>query len=649
MLNSRKITLSVFLMALLASSTTAANAQSALPQPAAMPPPIAVPQDIPFPGVISLQVDATDLSHHIFRVRETVPVNGGDSITLLYPEWIPGKHGPRGRVDKMAGLIIHAAGERVEWTRDPINKFAFHVAVPAGATTLDLEFQYVSPVVADQGRIVMTAEMLNLQWDAMLLYPAGHFSRQISVQASVRVPENWHVATALEVESSNNNVTEFKAVSLYNLVDSPIFAGRYFRRIDLNPDGNVPVHLNLFADRPDSLEATPEQIEVHRALVREADLLFGSHHFDHYEFLFALTDRLGGIGIEHHQSSQNTSDPTYFTDWDKHASKRGLLPHEYTHSWDGKFRQPADLWIPEYSTPIRGSLLWVYEGQTTYWGRILSARAGFQTLQQSLDSLAYTAASYDIRVGRQWRALQDTTADPVVSQRRPRPWFTWERNEGYYSEGAFIWLDADTLIREATDGEKSLDDFSKAFYGMNDGSYVPLLYTFEDVVSTLHAVHPYDWATFLRTRLDGHGPGAPLDGIERGGYELVYTDTPTDYYSASEASSEKNDLDYSIGITVGEDGVVSKVQWDSPAFKAGVTISNQIIAVDEIAFGIDGLKRAITNAKTSGEPIVLLIMDGDRYHSVELDYDGGLRYPRLVRKGDGPAYLDQILSPRSQK
>ncbi len=632
---------------LLAHGGDTAVAQSLPPQPLDMPPPVSAPQDIPYPGVIRLQVDATDVSRHIFRVRETIPVRGGDAVTLLYPEWIPGKHGPSGRVDKLAGLIIHAAGIRLEWTRDPVSVYAFHVSIPPDVTAIDLEFQYVSPVIADQGRIVMTPEMLNLQWEAMILYPAGFFARQIMVEASVRVPGGWQVATALEAKSNSGAVTEFKTVSLDALVDSPIFAGKYFKRLDLNPEGAYPVHLNVFADRPDLLTVTPEQLEIHRALVREADLLFDSHHFDHYDFLFALTDRLGGIGIEHHQSSENSRPPTYFTDWDKHASKRGLLPHEYTHSWDGKFRHPADLWTPDYNTPMRGSLLWVYEGQTSYWGNILAARAGFRTQQQALDSLAYTVASYEARVGREWRALQDTVVDPIVSQRRSRPWFTWERNEGYYSEGALIWLDADTLIREATDGKKSLDDFAKAFYGMNDGSYVPLLYTFDDVVSTLNAVYEHDWAPFLRSRLDDHGPGAPVDGIERGGYELVFTDTPTEYFTASEASSKESDLTYSIGIVVDADGVLSRVQWNSPAFKAGITIGTQIVAVDEISFDAEGLNRAIANATTTDEQITLLIKDGDRYHSVSLEYSDGLRYPHLVRKGDGPAYLDQILAPRS--
>ncbi len=631
---------------LLAHGTNTAVAQSVMPQPLDLPAPISAPQDVPYPGVIRLQVDATDVSRHIFEVRETIPVRGGETVTLLYPQWIPGKHGPSGRVDKLAGLIIHAAGTRLEWTRDPVNVYAFHVDIPSDVTAIDLEFQYVSPVVAEQGRIVMTPEMLNLQWEAMLLYPAGYFARQIMVEAGVRVPDDWQVATALEVKSNDGAVTEFNPVRLDHLIDSPIFAGKHFKRLDLNPDGSYAVHLNVFADRPDSLTVSPEQLEIHRALVQEADLLFDSHHFDRYDFLLALTDRLGGIGIEHHQSSENTLDPTIFTDWDEHVSGRGLLPHEYVHSWDGKFRQPADLWAPNFNTPMRGSLLWVYEGQTTYWGKILSARAGFQTLQQALDSLADNAASYEERIGREWRALQDTTADPVVSQRRSRPWRNWERSEGYYAEGALIWLDADTLIREASNGKKSLDDFAKAFYGMNDGSYVQLLYTFDDVVSTLNTVHAHDWATFLRSRLDGHGPGAPLDGIERGGYELVFTDTPTEYFTASEASGEKSDLSYSIGIVVGSDGAISQVQWGGAAFDAGLTIGTQIVAVDEIAFDAEGLKRAITNAKSSSDPITLLIMDGDRYHSVSLNYTGGLRYPHLVRKGDGPASLDQIFAPR---
>ena len=348
--------------------------------------------------------------------------------------------------------------------RDPVDVFAFHVDVPAGATTLDVNFQFASPVDNNEGRMVMTPDMLNLQWNAVVLYPAGYFARQIMVEPSVRLPEGWEFATALETAASNGGVTTFKPVPLDTLVDSPMFAGRYFKRLDLDPGGPAPVHLNIVADRAELLEVKPEQLEAHRALVQQAYKLYGSHHYDHYDFLLALTDHMGGIGLEHHQSSENGTVPTYFTEWDKNADTRDLLPHEYTHSWNGKFRRPADLWTPNFNVPMRDSLLWVYEGQTQYWGFVLAARSGLLTKQQTLDAIAATAALYDHRVGREWRALQDTTNDPITAMRRPLPWRSWERSEDYYSEGQLMWLDADTLIREKSGGKRSLDDFARTLF-----------------------------------------------------------------------------------------------------------------------------------------------------------------------------------------
>jgi predicted metalloprotease with PDZ domain len=626
---------------------SAARGQSAGPQPAPMPASIVAPKDIPYPGTIGLTVDATDTVRHIFSVRETIPVRAGEPIVLLYPQWLPGNHSPGGRVDKLAGFTIHAKSERLEWVRDPVEVFAFHVGVPAGVTTLDLEFQYASPVENNEGRVVITPEMLNLQWNDLVLYPAGYFARQITVEPSVRFPEGWQLATALETASTGGGLVKFKPVPLETLVDSPIFAGHYFKRLDLDPSGPVPVHLNIVADRAELLDVKPEQLEAHRALVRQAYKLYGAHHYSHYDFLLALSERMGGIGLEHHQSSENGTLPSYFTEWDKNADSRDLLPHEYTHSWNGKFRRPADLWTPNYNVPMRDSLLWVYEGQTQYWGFVLGARSGLLTTQQALEAIAATAATYDHRVGREWRALEDTTNDPITAGRRPLPWRSWERSEDYYSEGELMWLDADTLIREKSEGRRSLDDFAHAFFGIEDGSYVPVTYTFDDVVKALNSVQPYDWAKFLHARLDGHGPGAPLDGLARGGYKLVYTETPTDYFKNAEARRKITDLTYSLGMGVANDGRIIDVLWQGPAFQKNLTVGAQIVAVNGVSYDPDRLKDAIKEAKQSGAGIELLVKDGDRYSTIRFDYHEGLRYPRLERIQGMPARLDDILTPRN--
>jgi predicted metalloprotease with PDZ domain len=512
---------------------------------------------------------------------------------------------------------------------------------------LDVEFQYLSAVTGAQGRVIMTPDMLNLQWSAVVVYPAGYFSRQITIEPSVQLPTGWQFATALEMTSTNGSVTAFKPVALETLVDSPMFAGRYFKQVDLDPKGPAPVRLNIFADRPSLLEAKPEQLEAHRALVQQAYKVFGSHHYSHYDFLLALTDRMGGIGLEHHQSSENGTETGYFTEWDKNSNARDLLPHEYTHSWNGKFRRPADLWTPNYNMPMRDSLLWVYEGQTQYWGYVLAARSGLLTKQETLDAIAWDAAVYDNRVGREWRPLEDTTNDPIIAMRRALPWRSWQRSEDYYTEGQLIWLDTDTLIREQSHGQKSLDDFARAFFGVNDGSYVPVTYTFDDVVDALNRVQPYDWAKFLRTRLEGHGPGAPLDGIGRGGYKLVYKNTPSSYFKESESNRRVTDLTYTVGMVVGNDGALTDVLWGGLAFTNGLAIGTQIVAVDGTAYTSDRLKDAIENAKTNTEPVELLVRTGDRFRSVRFNYHDGLRYPHLERDTNTPARLDDILAARN--
>jgi len=630
---------------LILSNSEGFTQQSARPEPAAAPTAIAAPRDIPYAGTIRLTVDATDIDRHIFIVRESIPVRGGDSLVLFYPQWLPGNHSPTGRIDKLAGLTIRANSMPVEWRRDTVNVFSFHVAVPANVTALDAEFQYLSPVDTDEGRIVMTPEMLNLQWNAVVLYPAGYFTRQIMVEPSARLPDNWQFATALETASSNGGLTNFKRVPLETLVDSPIFAGRYFKRVDLEASGGAPVHLDIVADRADLLEMKPEQLAAHRGLVEQANKLFGSHHYDHYDLLLALTNRMGGIGLEHHQSSENGTAATYLTEWEKNVDRRDLLPHENTHSWNGKFRRPADLWTPNFNTPMRDSLLWMYEGQTEYWGFVLAARSGLWTRQQALDAIAATAAVYDHRAGREWRSLEDTTNDPITAMRRPLPWRSWQRSEDYYLEGQLVWLDADTLIRELSHGARSLDDFARAFFGINDGSYIPVTYTFDDVVNALNRVQPHDWSKFLRARLDGHGPGAPLDGLNRGGYKLVYKETPSEYFKNEEERRKISDLTYSLGMIIGNEGKLTEVLWEGLAYQKGLTVGTQIIAVDGIAYNIDRLKAAIKDAQKTGASIELLVKNGDHYRTVRIDYHDGLRYPHLERTG-AVAFLDQILAPR---
>jgi len=607
---------------------------------------ILAPRDIAYPAPITLAVDATDVTRGIFKIEETIPVTGPGPQTLLYPEWLPGNHAPRGPIDKVAGLTISAAGRLLTWRRDPLNVYAYHVDVPAGATQLDIRFLFVSPTATAQGRVVATPVMLNLQWNQVALYPAGYNTARIPFDARVTLPDGWKHASGLDTIATDGATTRFATTDFTTLVDSPVFAGKYFRQIDLDPGSRVPFRLNIVADRADQLAATDAQITLHRALVRQTYRLFGPGRFAHYDFLQALSDSLGGIGLEHLRSSENNNGAAYYTEWDATVAGRYLLGHELTHAWNGKFRRPRGLHTASFDVPMQNDLLWVYEGQTQYWGHILTARSGLWTKQNWLDSIAMVAATYDNRVGRSWRALSDTTYEPIISARRPEPWRSFQRPEDYYSEGALIWLDADTLIRERTGGRRSLDDFARAFFRAPETGLTSSPYDFEDVVATLNTVMPYDWATFLRTRVDAVGGPAPLDGIARGGYRIIYATERSELQKAQEKRAKNADFMYSLGFIIGEDKKLTEVLWDSPAFNAGLSVGVEVIAVNGVAYDADVLRRAITAAKSDGKPVEILIKAGNGYRTIAVPYADGLRYPRLERAAGTPDRLSAILAPR---
>jgi predicted metalloprotease with PDZ domain len=601
---------------------------------------VAPPQDTAFNGTIKVVVDATDLDRRIFRVKETIPAQPGP-MTLLFPQWLPGHHSPSGPIDQFAGLIVKANGQRVEWTRDVYNVYAFHFEVPAGASSVELEFQQLTPQSTRQGRVQMTPEIVNVQWNGVTLYPAGYYANRINVDASVKLPTGWQFGSALEVASKDGDTVNFKTINYDDLVDSPIFAGKYFKRVDLDPNGRSPVHLNIVADDPKSLEIKPEQLEIHRNIVKQMDRLYGARHFDHYDYLLALTDKLGGIGLEHHRSSENSGSPGYFTEWEKNWLGRDLLSHEFNHSWDGKFRRGADLATPNFNVPMGDTLLWVYEGQTQFYGQVVAARSGLMTQDQAKDVWAMVAASYDRgRPGLAWRNVQDTTNDPTIAQRRPLSYRNYQMSEDYYSAGQMIWLDVDTRIRELTKNHKSLDDFAKAFYGIDDGSYKVAPYTFEDVVKTLNGVVAYDWAPYLRARLDGHK--GPIDGIARSGWKLVYNDKPSEAVKSAEMRRKSVDLTYSVGLSLSAKGEVGDVLWDSPAFTAGISPGMTVMAVNGKEFSGDAIKDAV-KAK---QPLDLLVKNFDAYKTVRVNYTGGLVYPHLERDTSRPDWLGELLKAK---
>ncbi|WP_269513387.1 M61 family metallopeptidase [Brevundimonas subvibrioides] len=614
-------------------------------------PAIPAPTRTPYPGTIRYEADITDLDHRVISAREIIPVSPGP-LTLLYPKYLPGNHADSGPIQLLAGVVITANGQRIEWRRDAVDPYAFHLDVPAGASEIEVNLQWLTQSDNANWRVVTTPSIVNLEWEKAILYPAGYVSTGITVEASVKLPAGWNYGTALTTVSHENDVARFEPVDLYTLVDSPMFAGANYRRIDIDPTGEA-VHLNIVSDEPGNIAPTAEQLGFYKNLVAQTDHLFGARHYDHYEFLLALTDQLGGIGLEHHRSSENTAAPDYFTNWGKSVGNRALLPHEFTHSWNGKFRRPADELTANYNVPTENSLLWVYEGQTEYWGDVLSARSGLHTLDQTRILLANRAAFYQNQPGRAWRNLQDTNNHNLLGYRIPGQWGSWMRGTGdYYDEAALIWLDADTLIREMTNGRKSLDDFARAMFGSgvegSDGVWVPNGYTFADVVAALNGVTEYDWATFLRTRLDATGPDAtaPLDGIERAGYRLIYVDTP----SAEEKAMNPGwgtDFQYSLGFSLqGPNNRIGGILWGGPIYEAGIGAGWDLIAVGDKAASPEVLRDAVTAARGGTAPIRLTLKSGTRIRTLDLNWTEGLRYPRLERIEGTPDRLADILAPR---
>ncbi len=602
----------------------------------------AVLASTPYEGTLVLTVDATDLSRRIFRVREEIPVKPG-TVHLYYPQWLPGNHGPRGPIDELGGLRFSVDGKSLPWRRDPLDMYRFRVDVPTGASVLVAEFEHLSPTDSAQGRVVVTPEIVGLQWNAVALYPVGYRADQIQVRPTVKLPAGWGFGTALENEAppAPSGEVRFKQVDFDTLIDSPLLAGKYYKRFDLDPGSDRPVYIDAVADRASELEAKPEIIAAHREMVRQSYRLYGSKHFKHYHFLLSVSERYARIGLEHHQSSEDGTGLGYLLDPKKMAGS-DLMPHEFGHSWNGKFRRGADIATPHFNVPMQDSLLWVYEGQNQYWGNVIAARSGMRTAEQARDGLALVAAAYDYREGRLWRNLLDTTNQPIISDRRPQAWRSWQRGEDYYSEGELIWLDADTLIREKTGGKKSLDDFARAFFGVENGRVNVLTYTFDDVVATLNSVLPHDWASFLRDRVEGISAEPPLDGLGRGGWKLVYNEEPNAVAASSARTPSGASLTYSLGMSMGTDNKISEVLWNGPAFKAGLAPGMIVVAVNEEASTPDRLTEAVKAAKKNTAPIVLLVNSFDRISTVRIDYHGGLRNPHLERIPGTPDRLSQI-------
>ena len=616
------------------------------------------------PGPIAIELDARQTPQKILHAKLTFAVTAGP-LALLYPKWIPGEHGPTGPLLGLTGLKFFAGGKEIPWRRDDVEMYEFHVNVPPGATSLEATFDYVEPVEGESGSYTSgssaTGKMVVLSWNQVLLYPAGVAIEDLQYAPMLQLPPGWKFGTALPLGNSmpaadkftgNGEPIVFAPASLYTLVDSPILAGEYYRAIPLSPAGSTrPVELDMGADSAAVLDLPAAEQSHYKRLVTEAQALFGGEHYRDYHFLFSLSDHVAHFGLEHHESNDSRVPERTLLDDGERRRSAGLLPHEYVHSWNGKYRRPDGLATPDYEAPMKGELLWVYEGLTEYLGDVLTARSGLWSDADYRDSLAGTAAEMAHTSGRQWRNLQDTAVDVSTLNDAPNQWSNWRRGLDYYPEGELIWLDVDTTIRELTHGQKSLDDFCKLFFGPpqnpdNPPNAAPHFkaYTFDDLVNALNQVAANDWRKFLRDRVDYTGANAPLGGLEHSGWKLVYSEEASPMMRSRSGAAN---LTYSLGMTVGSDGRVADVEFSAPAATAGISPGMKIVAVNGRAYTAEIIHDALKAAKGNSEPIQLLVENNDYFKTYAVNYHDGDRYPHLVRNEGQPDVLGEIIKGRA--
>ena len=595
---------------------------------------------------MKLNVDATDAPRHILHASMNIPAKPGP-MTLLYPEWIPGEHGPTGPIVDLVGLKITASGKTIPWSRDTVNMYAFHVTVPEGTSALDVIFDFITP--PETGGFTSgasaTTELAVLNWNQVLLYPQGVPSDQMRLQANLKVPNGWKYGTALPIARESGNEIQFQPSSLTTLIDSPVSAGAHYRTIELGPGH----YLHVAGDSDRAIELSDDLIEHYKNLVLETGALFGSRHYRNYHFLLTLSDHVASFGLEHHESSDDRIAERGMIDEVTRKVNADLLPHEFTHSWNGKYRRPAGLATPDYAEPMKGGLLWVYEGLTQYLGEILTPRSGLLTGDEFREELAITAAALDRKSGRAWRPLEDTAVAAQLLYNARDDYAGYRRGVDYYDEGTLIWLEVDVLIRELSKGSKSLNDFCKAFHGGPGGAPALKTYTFEDVVAGLNSVQAYDWADFLHKRVESTAPHAPLGGIENGGWKLTYDATRSEMWRDREEDSKIYNMNYSIGLKVSEEGNISDVVYGGPAQKAGVSPSTKLIAVNGKQYVPIVLREAVQSAMTSTAPIELLVKNGEYYQTIKVDYHGGEMYPHLTRDDSRADLLSKIIEPLRKK
>lgn len=589
---------------------------------------------------IRLDVDATNAGKNILRVKEKISVEKAGEFALFYPKWIPGEHAPTGTLNDMVNLFITANGKPLEWRRDDVEMFAFRVNVPGGTKELDIAFDVVS-----QTGTIASANLSRIKWNRLILYPRGAKETNVNVTATLKYPDGWQFATALRAENDSANPAQFKTVTLERFVDSPAIIGKYFKKIKLSDEGGILHEMDFAADSNEALEYKPETLQGWKNLVSEANAMFGARHYSQYKFLNTLSDVGGNEGLEHNESSENGVGLNALSDENELMDFSELLGHEFAHSWNGKYRRPAGLVTGDFETPMKAELLWIYEGLTQYLGKVLPTRSGLWTQETFRDAMAETAAGLDHQTGRRWRPLVDTAVAVQFTYGSPSAWRNERRRVDYYDEGSLIWMEADVLIREKSNGKFSLDDFMKKFHGGGkDTDAMVKPYDLNEIITTLNSVVAHDWRTFFEERVYKIQPRAPLGGFTNGGWKLVYKDTPNSQMQMYESFHENVNLAYSLGINVDSEGTISDINPDLPAAKAGIVPGMTIKKINGEDFETEKLRAAVAATKT-GATLEFEIEFSETTETYKIDYKGGNLYPHLERDATKTDYLSGIVKP----
>jgi len=606
--------------------------------------PCSAPRAATRPGVIRVEVDETLAPQRILHTHLTIPVQPGP-LVLYYPQWIPGEHMPDGPINGMAGLKFMAGRKAIPWRRDLLDMFEFHLEIPPGVTSLDVSFDFLISGAGSgySSGASSTAVLNDLSWNQLVLYPQGYASKDLTYVPSLKIPAGWKFGTALPGAKQIGDTISFAPVSLSTLVDSPVVSGRYFRVIQLTPGQNPSHEIDIAGDSEAALAMPPETEAHYRQLIAETGALFGVRHYRDYHFLLTLSDDVAHFGLEHHESSDDRIYEKSVIDPGYRAATADLLPHEFVHSWNGKYRRPGDLATENFHQPMRDDLLWVYEGLTEYWGDMLCARSGLLTQDQEHEAIARLAAFYDREPGRNWRPLQDTADAAVVLYQADDDWTNWRRDVDFYDEGEFLWLDVDTTIRRLTKDRKSLNDFCLIFHGGPGGEPALKTYTFEDVVATLNSVAPYDWTTFLRTRLDSVATKTPVEALQNSGWQLTYSDQPNEIETLRDTIRKKVNLMNSIGLIASDEGTIDEVLYEGPSYAAGLGPGMKITQVGGKPFTPVALRDAVAASPTS--PVQITVANGNEVETRSIDYHGGMKYSHLQRVPNHPDVLDEILHP----